>query len=90
MISPNHPRASSLLIREKLIAGLEYGMTSYNGLLAHGRGEAFDYLIGEQTSTFAKSAIEVAAQLLVAEFLMRSQLSRVCVLWAFFIHGIYF
>ncbi len=66
MISPNHPRANSLLIREQLIAGVKAGTTSYNGLLAHGRAEAFDYLIGEQTQKFAKDAIEVAAQLLVA------------------------
>ena len=34
------------------------------GLLAHGRGEAFDYLIGEKTSKSAKEAIKAAAFML--------------------------
>ena len=28
------------------------------GLIAHGRGETFDYLLGEKTNGFAKKAIE--------------------------------
>src|SRR5262249_25602954 len=35
------------------------------GLLAHGRGEAFDYLMGERTRDFAVRAIEAAAALLL-------------------------
>ena len=43
-------------------------MTSIHGLMAHGRGEAFDYLIGEKTQPFAMNAIRVgAAALLLAE-----------------------
>lgn len=64
-ISKSHPRAVSLQIREKLVKGLKNGITSQAGLLAHGRGEAFDYLIGEKTHLFAHKAIEAAAQLLV-------------------------
>jgi len=41
------PRAKSLLIREKLITGFDHGLVAKEGLLAHGRGEAFDYLLGE-------------------------------------------
>ena len=34
------------------------------GLIAHGRGEAFDYLIGERTTTTAQKAIKAAAALM--------------------------
>lgn len=60
-ISPRHPRATSLRIRGKLVHGFEIGITSAFGLFAHGRGEAFDYLIGEKTTDNAHNAIEAAA-----------------------------
>jgi 4-phosphopantoate--beta-alanine ligase len=60
-VSPKHPRADSLRIRSKLVHGFEEGITSTFGLFAHGRGEAFDYLIGEKTTTNAKKAIQAAA-----------------------------
>ena len=64
-ISPSHPRAASLKIRERLVWGVKKGLTSTAGLLAHGRGEAFDYLIGEKTRVFAKKAIAAAAAHLI-------------------------
>ena len=37
-------------------------------MAAHGRGEAFDYILGEQTTEFAKRAVDAAvARLLLAE-----------------------
>jgi len=36
-----------------------------HGLTAHGRGEAFDYLIGEKTTEVAKKSIDSAAALLL-------------------------
>ena len=43
-------------------------MVAKEGLLAQGRGEAFDYLLGEKTGKTAKLAIKVAAaQILLAE-----------------------
>ena len=60
-VSPKHPRATSLRIRAKLVHGFEIGVTSPFGLFAHGRGEAFDYLIGEKTTDNAKHAIKAAA-----------------------------
>ena len=42
LIPKNHPRAKSLLIRERLVNGFENGVVAKEGLLAHGRGEAFD------------------------------------------------
>ncbi len=68
MIPPTHPRYRSLLEREKLVEGFERGLVVPQGLIAHGRGEAFDYLIGEETQDFAVRAIEAAsAALLLAE-----------------------
>ena len=68
LIPKSHPRAKSLLIREKLVEGFDKGLVAKEGLLAQGRGEAFDYLLGEKTGKAAIQAIKAAAaQLLVAE-----------------------
>ena len=68
LIPKSHPRAKSLLIREKLVTGFDQGLVAKEGLLAHGRGEAFDYLLGEKTSKTAKLAIRAAAaQILLAD-----------------------
>lgn len=68
LIPKSHPRAKSLLIREKLVEGFDKGLVAKEGLLAQGRGEAFDYLLGEKTGKAAKQAIKAAAaRLLVAK-----------------------
>ena len=68
LIPKSHPRAKSLLIREKLVEGFDKGLVAKEGLLAQGRGEAFDYLLGEKTGKAAKQAIKAAAaQLLIAK-----------------------
>ncbi|NHW44687.1 MAG: phosphopantothenate/pantothenate synthetase [Candidatus Verstraetearchaeota archaeon] len=61
MIPKNHPRYHSLVTREKLIKHFESGVVARAGLIAHGRGEAFDYLIGEETTEPALRAIKAAA-----------------------------
>lgn len=67
-IPRGHPRAESLRIREKLIEHWKEGVVTTSGLIAHGRGEAFDYLLGEETTEPALKAIEsAAAALLTAE-----------------------
>jgi len=67
-IPPNHPRRESLLVRERLVEGFKRGLVAPEGLIAHGRGECFDYLIGESTQPFALRAIEAAvAALLLAK-----------------------
>ena len=48
LIPRSHPRAKSLLIRKKLVEGFDNGLVAKEGLLAQGRGEAFDYLLGEK------------------------------------------
>jgi len=60
-IPKSHPRFVSLSIREKIVKGYNDGLVAKEGLLAHGRGEAFDYLVGEKTTKTAKAAIRAAA-----------------------------
>jgi 4-phosphopantoate--beta-alanine ligase len=67
-VPPEHPRAESLRIREKLVEHYHKGVVATAGLIAHGRGEAFDYILGEKTTKPALNAIKTAAAtLLTAE-----------------------
>ena len=66
MIPPGHPRYRSLVARELLAEGARRGIVSLEGLAAHGRGEAFDYFIGERTTDSALRAERTAAALLLA------------------------
>lgn len=61
----SHPRASSIRVRERLIEHYRAGVVACAGLIAHGRGEAFDYLLGEETTSPALKAMEAAAALLL-------------------------
>ena len=65
-IPKSHPRFVSLNIREKIVEGYSNGLVAEEGLLAHGRGEAFDYLIGEKTTRSARTAINAAAVTLLS------------------------
>lgn len=60
MIPKSHPRYESLLLRDKIVKAYEKGYLADSGMIAHGRGEAFDYLIGEKTTYPAKRAMYVA------------------------------
>ena len=62
--SKDHPRYKSLLAREKLVEASD--VVAKQGLIAHGRGEAFDYLLGEQTCLPALSAIKAASSAILA------------------------
>ena len=67
-VSPDHPRYKSLVIREKMSELSDQGIVARTGLIAHGRGEAFDYLLGEKTTPVAQKAeAAIAACLLEAE-----------------------
>src|SRR5947199_6910417 len=48
-IPKSHPRYDSLMRRETLVRAWKAGIVVPEGLIAHGRGEAFDYLFGERT-----------------------------------------
>jgi len=65
-IPKSHPRFVSLNIREKIVEGYNNGLVAKEGLLAHGRGEAFDYLIGEKTTKSTRTAISAAAVALLS------------------------
>ncbi|MFA5254470.1 MAG: 4-phosphopantoate--beta-alanine ligase [Methanoregula sp.] len=64
MIPKDHPRYKSLVTREHLAECARAGIVSLEGLTSHGRGEAFDYLLGEKTSESALLAEKAAAALL--------------------------
>ncbi|MCI4338812.1 MAG: phosphopantothenate/pantothenate synthetase [Thermoplasmata archaeon] len=65
-LSPRHPRYRSLVTRARLAEWSQKGLVVPEGLIAHGRGEAFDYLLGERTTPSARKATRVAAQWLRA------------------------
>ncbi|CAI48515.1 4-phosphopantoate--beta-alanine ligase [Natronomonas pharaonis DSM 2160] len=60
-IPESHPRYESLLTRHRIEEGVDLGITSRQGLIAQGRGEAFDYLLGEETIPSADDAARAAA-----------------------------
>lgn len=60
-IPKSHPRYRSLLEREKLVESFHRGVVAEAGLIAQGRGEAFDYLLGERTIPPALKATRAAA-----------------------------
>jgi len=65
-IPESHPRYESLLTRHRIEHGVDLGITSRQGLIAQGRGEAYDYLLGERTVESADDAARAAA----AQFLL--------------------
>ena len=60
-VPESHPRYESLLTRHRIESGVEKGITSKQGLIAQGRGEAYDYLLGERTIPTADDAARAAA-----------------------------
>jgi len=65
-ISHDHPRFISLETRERLVRGFQSGVVVSQGLIAHGRGEAFDYLLGEVTPKSSRAATRAAVALLLS------------------------
>ncbi len=64
-IPKSHPRYYSLKTRERLSNAVNNGITHHTGLIAHGRGEAFDYILGEKTNKYADEAERIAAAALL-------------------------
>jgi 4-phosphopantoate--beta-alanine ligase len=64
-VPKNHPRYFSLVIREKLVEGFKNGLVAHEGLIAHGRGESFDYLLGEKTTEPALKSINAASAMFI-------------------------
>lgn len=68
-IPESHPRYHSLKKRHQIIDGCEKKVAAPAGLIAHGRGEAFDYLLGEETPPYAAASFRAAAAaLLLADY----------------------
>src|SRR5213594_5077403 len=65
-IPRSHPRYESLVRRERLVRAWKRGIVVPEGLVAQGRGEAWDYLFGEGTSAPALVAERAAAAHLLA------------------------
>jgi len=64
-VDSHHPRAKSIQIRERLVNNIDNKVVALAGLIAHGRGEAFDYILGEETTGSALKAITAAAAALL-------------------------
>ncbi len=64
-IPRSHPRRDSLMLRERLVEGFADGVVAPQGLIAHGRGEMFYYLLGERTTKEARVASRAAAAALL-------------------------
>ena len=62
------------MVREHLADMVDQGLVTPTGLISHGRGEAFDYLMGEKTIAPALEAERAAAA-----FLLKAQRPMVCV-----------
>ena len=65
MIHNDHPRYESLKLREKIVDAYKKGILAESGMIAHGRGEAFDYLLGEKTTVNSEKAVRAAAAALI-------------------------
>jgi len=61
----DHPRYQSLSYRHKIIEGMKDLIVAEAGLIAHGRGECFDYILGEQTNDIARNAMRAAVALIL-------------------------
>jgi 4-phosphopantoate--beta-alanine ligase len=64
-VPKDHPRYASLMARYAVAEGVKSGVTTITGLTAHGRGEAFDYLLGETSHPFADRAAKAAAAAII-------------------------
>ena len=64
-IPEDHPRYLSLMTRERLAKAVEDGLVTPTGLISQGRGEAFDYLMGERTIESAFRAEKAATAYLL-------------------------
>lgn len=73
-VPKDHPRYKSLMVREHLAEMVEKGLVNPTGLISHGRGEAFDYLMGERTLAPSLEAEKVAAA-----YLLKAKRPLVCV-----------
>lgn len=65
MLSKSHPRYESLVLRDKIVKASKAGYLADSAMIAHGRGEAFDYMLGEKTTLPAKRAMYVTVAMML-------------------------
>lgn len=65
MLSKAHPRYESLVLRDKIVKASKEGYLADSAMIAHGRGEAFDYLLGEKTTLPAKRAMYATVVMMI-------------------------
>ena len=65
MLSKAHPRYESLVLRDKIVKASKEGYLADSAMIAHGRGEAFDYLLGEKTTLPAKRAMYATVAMMI-------------------------
>lgn len=65
-MTKDHPRYESIRVREALVEMVDKKVVAPAGLIAHGRGEAYDYLIGEKTPECVQESIQAAAASLLS------------------------
>ena len=70
-IPESHPRRKSLIARQIIVDATKQGLLADSAMIAHGRGEAFDYLLGEKTSEIAKLSIKEAADIAHSQHRLR-------------------
>jgi 4-phosphopantoate--beta-alanine ligase len=73
-IPKDHPRYASLVIRERLAEAVRKGLVTPTGLISHGRGETFDYMMGETSTNAALDAERTAAA-----YMLNAERPVVCV-----------
>lgn len=64
-IPKDHPRYESLQRRNRLLEFYKEGIVTISGLISHGRGEAFDYLMGEKSTNEAILSEKAALALIL-------------------------
>lgn len=72
-VPKDHPRYKSLVTRENLAEAVKEGLVDPTGMISHGRGEAFDYMMGETTTAPALESEKAAAA-----YLLRAENPVVC------------
>ncbi|MDD3029536.1 MAG: phosphopantothenate/pantothenate synthetase [Alphaproteobacteria bacterium] len=64
-IPDDHPRAASLRLRAAIAEHHATGLVAETGPISHGRGEAFDYILGEDTPAPVHEDIRASVALLL-------------------------
>lgn len=73
-VPKDHPRYKSLIVREHLVEMVRKGLVDPTGLISQGRGEAYDYMMGEKSLPSSLEAEKAAAA-----YLLKAERPLICV-----------